>query len=81
MKITEGQKCKALKQPSDDYGNKTPAYLPALVSMCGIVGTLEAENFSLSLLKGTDPQENITFNLRLWKKLPKLSDSTGIMDV
>lgn len=28
------------------------------------VGTLDAENFKLSVLKGTDPQENTIFDLR-----------------
>lgn len=47
----------------------------------GAVGTLVAENFRLSVLMGTEPQENTAFDLRPWRRLPKLSDSTGIVGV
>lgn len=48
------------------------------------VGNLEAENFlsePFSVLKGADPQASITFDLRPWNKLTKLSDSTGVVGV
>ncbi|XP_064272563.1 uncharacterized protein LOC135298679 [Passer domesticus] len=45
-----------------------------------IVGILDAENFKLSVLKGTDPPENTAFDLRPWRRLPKFIDSTGITE-
>uniref|UniRef100_A0A8C5NQR2 Obscurin n=1 Tax=Junco hyemalis TaxID=40217 RepID=A0A8C5NQR2_JUNHY len=45
------------------------------------VGILDAENFKLSVLKGTDPQESTAFDLRLWRRLPKLINTTEIMGV
>ena len=44
-------------------------------------GTLFTKNFRLSVLAGTDPQENTTFDMRPWKRLPKLNDKTEIMSV
>ena len=45
------------------------------------VGTLVTENFRLSVLTGTDSQENTAFDLRLWRRLPKLNDRIRIMGV
>lgn len=47
----------------------------------GDVRTLGTENLKLSVLTGTDPQENTAFNLRPWKRLPRLNYRTGIMGV
>lgn len=45
------------------------------------VGTLEAEKCRLSELRGIDSQASITFDLRPWNRLPKLSDGAGVVGV
>lgn len=45
------------------------------------VGSWESESFGRFVLTGADPQENTAFELRLWKRIPKLSDGTEITGV
>lgn len=56
-----------------------PHHLKA--EMRGDVGTLEAEDFRLSVLKGAESQASTIFDSRPWKRLLKLSDSTGVVGV
>lgn len=45
------------------------------------LGVLNAENFKFSVPTDSDSQENTTFNLKPYRKLPKLIDNTEIMSV
>lgn len=54
---------------------------PGVLGVPPVVGTLESENFKLAVLTGTDSQENTAFDLRAWRKLPKLSGRTGVTGV
>lgn len=42
------------------------------------IEVLDTENFTLPVLTDSDPT---AFDLRLWRKLPKLNDRTGIISV
>ena len=49
--------------------------------LCSSVGTLKPVSFELPVLSGSDPQENMAFDLRPWRRLPNSSDEVKVTGV